>query len=120
MAAPKLRLDETMEQISRVMGARDEDRDLQLSDLKKPPLTMSPDVELLTRDVKSCRGIHSSPMDTCPSPFHPCLRTVPACSVGDTPKDEMGSYGLATLACCSPMSSKSSENSLAHSGNFLG
>ena len=82
VAAPKLGLDETMKLRSRVLGAGDEDPHLSalsaalktklaLSDLKKPPPTMSPGVELLTRDVKSCRGIRSSPMDTCPSPFHP-------------------------------------------------
>ena len=59
---------------------------------------MSPRVELLTTDVKSCRGIHSSPMDTCPSPFHPRVRTVPVCNVGDSSKAEMKSYGLAALA----------------------
>ena len=95
MAAPKLGLDETMELLSRGLGAGEEDLDLSalsaklkaklgLSDPKQPPTTMSPGVELLTRDVKSCRGIRSSPMDTCPSPFHPCVRTVPVCSVGDT------------------------------------
>ena len=80
MAAPKLGLDEIMELLSRVLGAGDEGLSvlstalktkLGLSDLKKPPRTMSPGVELLTRDVKSCRGIRSSPMDTCPSPFYP-------------------------------------------------
>ena len=59
---------------------------------------MSPGVELLTREVKSCRGIRSSPMDTCPSPFHPRGRTVPVCSVGDTTKAEMKGYGLSALA----------------------
>ena len=59
---------------------------------------MSPGVELLTRDVKSCRGIRSSPMDICPSPFHPRVRTVPACSVGDTTEAEMKGHGLAALA----------------------
>ena len=94
MATPKLGLDETMELISRVLGSGDEDPDLSaflaalktnlgLSDLKKPPPTMSPGVELLTRDVKSCRGIRSSPMDTCPSPFHRRVRTVTVCSVGE-------------------------------------
>ena len=74
MAAPKLGLDETMELLSWVLGAGDEDPNLSalsaglrtqlgLSDLKKPPPTMSPGVELLTRDAKSCRGIHSSPME---------------------------------------------------------
>ena len=71
---------------------------LGLSDLKKPPPTMSPGVELLTRDVKSCRGIRSSPMDTCPSPFHPCVRTVLVCSVGDTTEAEMKGYGLSAPA----------------------
>ena len=109
IAAPKLGLDETMELLSRVLGAGDEDPDLSalsaalktklgLSDLKKPPSTMSPGVELLTRDVKSCGGIRRSPMDTCPSPFHPCVRTVPVCSVGDTTEGDMKGYGLAALA----------------------
>ena len=78
MAAPKLGLDETMELLSRVLRAGDEDPDLRvlsaalktklgLSDPKKPAPTMSLGVELLTRDVKICRGIRSSLMDTCPS-----------------------------------------------------
>ena len=59
---------------------------------------MSPGVELLTRDVKSCGGIRSSPMDTCPRPFHPRVRTVPVCSVGDTTEVEMKGYGLSARA----------------------
>ena len=59
---------------------------------------MSRGVRRLTRDVKSCRGIRSSPVDTCSSPFHPRVRTVYVCSVGDTTEDEMKSYGLAALA----------------------
>ena len=109
MAAPNLGLDEAMDLLSRVLGAADEGPDLgalsaalktqlRLSDLKKPPPTMSPGVELLTRDVKSCGGIRSSPLDTCPSPFHPGVRTVPVCSVGDTTEAEMKGYGLAALA----------------------
>ena len=80
MAAPKLALDETMELLSRVdlylsapsvtLKAK-----LRLSNLKKPPPTMSLGVEMLTMDVKSCRGIHGCPMDTFPSPFQP-LATV--------------------------------------------
>ena len=109
MAAPKLGLDETMELLSRVLGAGHEDRDLSalsaalkaklgLSELKKSPLTMSPGVELLTRGVKSCRGICSTPLDTCPSPFLPCVRTVPVCTIGDSTEAEMEDYGLAALA----------------------
>ena len=96
MAAPKLGLDETMELLSRVLGAGDEDPDLSalsaalkaklgLPELKKPPSTMSPGVELLTRGVKSCRGIRSTPLDTCPSPFHPLVRTVPVCTIDTFP-----------------------------------
>ena len=109
MAAPKLGLDETMELLSRVLGAGDEDPDLSalsaalkakpgLSEPKKLPSTMSPGVELLTRGVKSCRGIRSTPLDTCPSPFHPRVRTVPVCTVGDSTEAEMKVYGLAALA----------------------
>ena len=109
MAAPKLGLDETMELLSRVLGAGDEDPDLRalsaalnakfgLSELKKPPSTMSPGVELLTRVVKSCRVIGSTPLDTCPSPFHPRVRTVPVCTIGDSTEAEMEGYGLVALA----------------------
>ena len=109
MTALQLALDETMGLLSRVPGAGEEDPDLSalsaalkaklgLSDSKKPAPTMSPGVELLTRDVKSCRGIRSSPMDTCPTPFHPRVRTAPVCSVGDTTEDEVKGYGLAALA----------------------
>ena len=106
MAALKLGVNETMELLSRVLAAGDEDPDvsalsaaqLGLSDLKKPPPTMSPGVEGLTRDVKSCRGIRSLPMDTSSSPFHSCVTVLPVCSVGDTTEAEMKSCGLAALA----------------------
>ena len=72
MAAPKLGLNETMEFLSRFLGAGDEDRDLSalsaalksklgLTELKEPPASMSPGVELLTQDVKSYREIRSIP-----------------------------------------------------------
>ena len=82
---------------------------------------MSPGVELLTKDVKSCRGIRSSPMDTCPSPFHPRVRIVPCCSVGDTTEAEMKGYGLAALAtlatvCPSPPSGGTSDTSVPGRG----
>ena len=109
MAAPKLVLHETMDLLSRVLGAGAEDPDLSalsaafktklgLSDLKKPPPTMSPGVEPLTSDVKSCKYLRSSPMDTCLSPFRPRVRTVRVCTVGNTTEAEMKSYGLAALA----------------------
>ena len=37
-------------------------------------------------------------MDTSPSPFYPCVKTVPICNVGDTIEAERKSYGLAALA----------------------
>ena len=109
MAAPKLNLDENMELLSRVRGAGDEDPHLsalsaalktilELSDSKKPSRTLSPGVELLTRDVKSYRGIGSPPIDTCPSPYHPRERTLAVCNVGEPTEAEMKSYGLAALA----------------------
>ena len=59
---------------------------------------MSPAVELLTRDVKSCSGIRSSPMDTYLRPFDRRVRTLPVRSVGDTIEAEMKGYSLAALA----------------------
>ena len=114
MAAPKLGLDETVELLSRVLGAGDEDPHLsalsaalktilELSDSKKPSPTVSPGVELLTRDVKSCRGIRSPPIDTCPSAYHPCVRTLTVCNVGDTTEAEIKSYGWAALAALAIM-----------------
>ena len=132
MAASKLGLDETMELLSRVLGAGDVDPDLSalsaalktklgLSDLEKAPPTTFPGVELLTRNVKSCRGIRSSPMDTCPSPFQPCVRTVPVCSVGDTREADMKGYGLSALAPLatvhpSPLSGGTSDTGLPGRG----
>ena len=55
-----------------------------VSDLKMLPPTMSPGVELLKRDLESCRGFRSPRIDSYPSPLHPRVRTVPVCSVGDT------------------------------------
>ena len=109
MTASELGLHEAMELLFLVLGAGEDDPDLSalsaalranlgLPDLKKPRPTVSPGLELLTSDVKSCRGICSSPMDTCPSPFHPPVRTVPVCSAGDTTEAEMKGNGRAALA----------------------
>ena len=98
-----------MEVLSRVLGAGKEDPDLSalsaalkailgFGNLKKPPPykgCMAPGVELLTRDVKTCRGIRSSRMDTCPSPFHRRVRTLPVCIAGVSFEDEMKSFGQA-------------------------
>ena len=53
---------------------------------------------MLTKDVKSCRGIRSSRMDTCRCLFHPRVKTVPVCNVGDTCEAQMKSCGVAALA----------------------
>ena len=113
MAAPKLG-PSWPKQLSRVLGAGEKDPDLSalsaapkaklgLSDMKNPPPTMSPGVELLTGDEKSWGRIRSSPTDTCPSPLHPGVRTVPVCSVGDTTEAEMKRYSLAALAALAPL-----------------
>ena len=97
MAAPKLGLNETMELLSRVLGAGEEDPDLSalfaglkaklwLANAKTAPPHNVPWCGMSTRDVKSCKSIRGFPMDTCPSPFHPRVRTVPVCSVRDTPE----------------------------------
>ena len=59
---------------------------------------MSRGVELVTWDVKSCRGIRSSPLDTCPTPLIPRVSTLPVFNVGDTFNAEMKSYGLIAWA----------------------
>ena len=93
--APILGLDETVELLTRIPGGHEEDPDLSalftalktklgLCDLKKPSSTMSLRVALLTRDLKSCRGIHSSPMELCRSHFHPRVRSVRVCNVDGT------------------------------------
>ena len=67
MAAPKLGPDESLELLSRVFGAGDEDRDwsalsaalktkLGLSDPKKPAPTMSRGVELLDQGCEELKG----------------------------------------------------------------
>ena len=107
MATPKLSLDETMESLSRVLGAGDEDPDLSalsaalktklaLSDLKKLPPTMSPGVELSNRE--SCRSFAATQWTPVLAFFHPRVSTVPVCSVGDTTEAEMKGLGLSALA----------------------
>ena len=109
IAAPKLGLHETVELLTSVFGASKGDPYLSalsaalktkmgLPDRKRAPSYHVPRLHLLMRDVKSCRGIHSSPRDTCPSPFHSCVRTVPVCNIADTSEAEMQNYGLVALA----------------------
>ena len=69
-----------------------------LFDSKKHPPTMSLGVKMLTKDVKNCKGIRSSSMGTCPSPFHSHVRIVPSSTVRYAFQAEMKSYGLAVLS----------------------
>ena len=100
--APKLGVDETVELLTKVVGAKEEDPHLSdlfaalktqlgFSDLTKPPPTISHGVELLSRDVKSQRGICNSLVGTYRTPSDPRVRTVPFCNVGDTSEAEVKS-----------------------------
>ena len=101
--------DETVELLTNIVGASEEDPNLSalsaalkstlgLSDLERPPNSMSLGVELLTCEVQSCRGIRVSPKDACLSLFHPRVRMVSLCTVSEIPAAEMKGYGLAALA----------------------
>ena len=48
--------------------------------------------------MKRSRGIPIPPLDSCPSRFHPHVRTVPVCNVNDSCEEEINSYCLAALA----------------------
>ena len=104
----KLRPGETMELLTRVSGATEEDLNLcaisaaletklGFANLKKLPQTVLPGVQFLTRDVKSFLGFRSSPEDTCPSLFHHPVRIVPFRNVDVTSEFVMKIYGLAAL-----------------------
>ena len=105
----KLRPGETMELLTEGLRATEEDLNLcavsaalktklGLADLKKPPPTVLPGVQFLTRDVKRFLGICSSPGNSCPSLVHHPVRTVPFCNLDVISEFVMKSYGLAALA----------------------
>ena len=100
--------DETVQILTRVLGASEQDPDLsalsaalkielRLADLRRHPCTMLPGVELLTRNLKSWQRIRRPPMATCPRHFDPRVRTVPVCNVGDTSEADVKTFGLAEL-----------------------
>ena len=103
---PKLALDETMELLTKVLGAATLTLEalkmkLGLCELKKFTANLSSGVGLLTRSVKSCGGIYNKYLDSCPSLFHPRVRTIVVCSVAEIPVEKMGGFGLAsTFFCC--------------------
>ena len=53
---------------------------------------------MLARDVKSCRGIRSSAIDTCHSRFHLRVRAVSVCIVGSG--EGAGCRGFCGTGCC--------------------
>ena len=86
-AAPEVGLDETMDMLSRVLGAGDEDPNLnalsaslktklELRDLKNPPPT-NPWCGTFDQGCEKLQRYPPLLMNTCPSPFHPRVRTVP-------------------------------------------
>ena len=67
--------------------------------LPKPALlSPSPGLSTLTDDLKRSRVSRLLPKVTCPSPFHPCARTVPIAELQDVPVTETEKRGLSALA----------------------
>ena len=67
--------------------------------LPKPAL-LSPSAgwSKLADDLKRSRVFRLLPKVTCPSPFHPCARTVPIAELQDVPVTEAEKRGLSALA----------------------
>ena len=71
--------------------------------LPKPALLPpSPGLSTLADDLKRSRVSRLLPKVTCPSPFHPCARTVPIAKLQVVPVTERGLSALAPLAGVSP------------------
>ena len=67
--------------------------------LPKPVLlSTSPGLSTLADDLKRSRVSRLLPKVTCPSPFHPCARTVPIAELQDVPVTETAKRGLSGLA----------------------
>ena len=58
----------------------------------------SPGWSMLAEDLKRSRLSRLLPKVTCPSPFHPCARTVPIAELQDVPVTETEKKGLTALA----------------------
>ena len=62
--------------------------------LTKPELSSpSPGLSTLAEDPKRSRVSRLLPKVTCPSPFHPCARTVPMAELQDMPVTEVRKEG---------------------------
>ena len=103
-------LDRTAERLAKLLSGS-EDRDVTaLSEAvkaklgiteplpKQAPLSPSPGLSTLADDLKRSRVSRLLPKVTCPSPFHPCARTVPIAELQDVPVTETEKRGLSTLA----------------------
>ena len=67
--------------------------------LSKPALlSPSPGLSTLADDLKRSRVSRLLPKVTCPSPLHPCARTVPIAELQDVPVTETEKRGLSALA----------------------
>ena len=67
--------------------------------LPKPALlSPSPGLSTLADDLKRSRVSRLLPKVTCPSPFHPRIRTVPIAELQDVPVTETEKRGLSALA----------------------
>ena len=67
--------------------------------LPKPALASpSPGWSTRAEDLKRSRVSGLLPKVTCPSPFHPCARTVPIAELQDVPLTETEKRGLTALA----------------------
>ena len=62
------------------------------------PASPSPGLSTLAEDLKRSRVSRLLPKVTCPSPFHPCARTVPMAELQDLPVTETEKRGLSALA----------------------
>ena len=69
------------------------------SPLVKPEASPSPGVKTLAENLMGDRRTHKLPeVGSCPSPFHPRIRTVPATSLEETPGEDLNKLGLTSLA----------------------
>ena len=67
--------------------------------LPKPALSPpSPGLSTLAEHLKRSRVSRLQPKVNCPSPFHPCARTVPIAELQDVPVTETEKRGLTALA----------------------
>ena len=67
--------------------------------LAKPEASPSPGVKTLADTLMGDRHAHKLPeVGSCPSPFHPRIRTVPVTSLEETPEEDLTKLGLTSLA----------------------